>query len=467
MTQASKRSADNSAGKVRFPSPGGAAATYEITKVGFDDLPSELLGRGLDRPRPGKKGDTHVLSIAGWVVSKGPRPVYVEVLHQGAPLRSAPVAGRRKDVEAQFPDAPKDIPCSFFLPVGLVGMKPASDLVLRVALEDETKVQFARIRVNREPVRSGFDPTVQPIILTGLERSGTTWLMRILATHPRILVDHFPYKHATAKYWLHMFKVLSDPGNRFQSAMPHEFQNNPWWVGNNPFHDDTVLRQPPFAKWFGRKYVEWLAAFCQSSIDDWYTTLARAQRKRSPVYFAEKQNPNFLPVLTRELYPKAKEVFLVRDFRDMACSVLAFDRQRGFSGFGFAGASEEDYIRLGMRQMALDLRRSWRSRGEQSHLVRYEDLAMWPAETLTGMLDYLELDSSPATVRKLVAQVLEPKPQPEERIDNRSDRWMAAEHRTRPDRMASIGRWRSEENGALGAVWEEAFGDVLVEFGYT
>jgi hypothetical protein len=427
-----------------------------------------LIGRGLDRPKVGKKGDTHVLAIAGWVVAREARAVYVEVLHQGAPLRSAPVVGKRKDVEAQFSEAPKDIPCAFFLPVGLIGLKPTSDLVLRVVLEDETRVPLARIRVSRKGVRSGFQPTIQPIILTGLGRSGTTWLMKLLSTHPQILVyDHFPYEHATAKYWLHMFKVLSDPGNRFQSATP-QFQRDPWWVGNNPFHDDTVLRQKPLAKWFGRKYVEGLAAFCQSSIEDWYSTLARSQRKRAPMYFAEKQNPNFLPVLTRELYPNAKELFLVRDFRDVACSVLAFDKKRGFSGFGYSGGSEQDYIRLGMRTKALELRRSWRSRGSRSHLLRYEDLAMRPTEILTGMLEYLELDSSPATVNRMLRKVTEgPSGSSEGRQDNRSDRWMAAEHRTTPDLMASIGRWRTDGGEALNEVWEEAFGDVLAEFGYS
>ena len=46
--------------------------------------------------------------------------------------------------------------------------------------------------------------------------------------------------------------------------------------------------------------------------------------------------PNYLPVLIRELYPRAKEIFLVRDFRDMARSIMAFDAKRGYAGFGRA-----------------------------------------------------------------------------------------------------------------------------------
>ena len=38
--------------------------------------------------------------------------------------------------------------------------------------------------------------------------------------------------------------------------------------------------------------------------------------------------------LTAELYPDAREVFLVRDFRDMVASIFAFNRKRGVRGFG-------------------------------------------------------------------------------------------------------------------------------------
>jgi hypothetical protein len=465
----SRRNSASAAGRVVFPSEGrGSSPTFEVTGVTFEDLPPNLIGRGIDTPTVGSKGDTHVLAIRGWVVSREGRAVDVDIVHQGAPLRSAPVVGRREDVEAEFPEAPTGVPCAFFLPLGLVGLEPISDLILRAVLDNGARVPFASIRVSRKAVHSGFKPTIQPIILTGLGRSGTTWLMKLLGSHPEILVyDHFPYEHATAKYWLHMFKVLSDPGNPFQSAKPHEFQNNLWWVGNNPFHDESVLRQKPAARWFGRRYVEHLAAFCQSSIEDFYSTIARSQRKPPAVYFAEKHNPNLLPTLTHELYPRAKELFLVRDFRDMACSVLAFDEKRGFSGFGFSGGSKQDYIRLGMRNMALEFMRSWRSRGSRSHLLRYEDLAMRPAASLTGMLDYLGVDSSPAAVDRMLRGVPEsPSRRSEGRLDNRSDRWMAAEHRTSPDLMASIGRWRTDGGEALSEVWEEAFGDVLAEFGY-
>jgi hypothetical protein len=39
-------------------------------------------------------------------------------------------------------------------------------------------------------------------------------------------------------------------------------------------------------------------------------------------------------------------------------------------------------------------------------------------------------------------------------------------HKTSPDPESSIGRWRYELDPSLQAVCQEAFGDVLKEFGY-
>jgi hypothetical protein len=185
----------------------------------------------------------------------------------------------------------------------------------------------------------------------------------------------------------------------------------------------------------------------------------------TPVYFAEKHMwPNFLTVLTWELYPRAKEVFLVRDFRDMACSIMAFDQRRGFPGFGRPeGATDEEYMRGQLRQMARDLRKSWLTRRHKAHLVRYEDLVHRPAEVVTGMLEYLELDASPAAV----AHMLEIGEAPAITLPGSSmDASVVEQHRTTEDLKSSIGRWQRERDESFRALCQEVFGDVLPDFGY-
>ena len=205
--------------------------------------------------------------------------------------------------------------------------------------------------------------------------------MKMLAAHPEVVVfRRFPYESAPARYWMHMLSVLAEPANLVESTHTDTFSSDRWSIGEQP-----VPRRPGVRAVAARGLVRGrprreLAAFCQRTIDDWYTTLARTQVQPDAVYFAEKHMwPDHLPRLMRELYPDAREVFLVRDFRDMALSILSFDRKRGFAGFRRPdGVTDIEYVRGVLRELTLGLTAAWRERGEQAHLLRYEDLAARP-----------------------------------------------------------------------------------------
>ena len=46
----------------------------------------------------------------------------------------------------------------------------------------------------------------------------------------------------------------------------------------------------------------------------------------------------------RELYPAARELFLVRDFRDMIASMQAYNARKGFGDFGRETAAERRHL---------------------------------------------------------------------------------------------------------------------------
>jgi sulfotransferase family protein len=347
-----------------------------------------------------------------------------------------------------------------------VGLRLEATLGLRVVLDGGERIDVGSVTVRRQPLRTDYEPRLSPLLVTSLGRSGTTLLMKMLACHPEVVVfRRFPYESAPAKYWLHMLKVLAEPANLAQSAHPETFFGNFWWIGSNPFHDELVARDAPLEQSLGRDYVERLAAFCQRSIDDWYTALARRQEQPGAVLFAEKHLwPNYLPVLTWELYPSTKEVFLVRDFRDMALSAMQFGERRGFGGYpGPDGEAGERYVRNELRKMALDLRKSWRSRGARGHLVRYEDLITAPAETLAALFDYLEVDASAARVGDVIAQ------SSNEELALPGASQEPAEvgaHRAVLDPKDTIGRWSRDGGDVFKAIAQETFADVLEDFGY-
>jgi len=442
--------------------------TYEALAVSLpSETPEPLLGFFIDEPKPHQRGDVYVLHIIGWVLGRHSRPRSVEIIYQPEPdrarpgtdrvIRTTPVRGDRPDVAAAYPDVPPDVDCHFESLVGLVGMTPEFELRLRVVLEDETRVPLGSLRVRHEPLRTAYQPRLKPISVTCLGRTGTSWLMGMLASHPRVVAyRQFPYESSPAKYWMQTLKVLAEPSNIVQSAHPDTFHNDLWWAGQNPFYDDRIAGRPEHNRFFAREYVEGLASYFQQSIDRWYSTLASTQGQEDPIYFAEKHLwPNYIPVLLRELYPDAKEVFIVRDFRDMALSILAFDRKRGWPGFGHEeGTTDEQYIGSSLKTAAQSIANGWRTRGSRSHLVRYEDLVRGPGETLAGVLDYLELEHDHETLEELVRAAAARAPRLEE-------------HTTSRDPRESIGRWQRERDESFRAFCSETFAEELAEFGYT
>jgi hypothetical protein len=422
------------------------------------DLGERLAGFAVERPQAGEHAEGHVLRLAGWVAGRAGPARAVEVVYHGRAIQVAPARGVRDDVGKAEARAWETL-------VGLVGLRPDAELELRVVLDDESRVPAARLRLRRAPLRSGFEPRLQPLILTSLGRSGSTWLMKMFAAHPEIVVmRHFPYESSAAKYWMHALKVLSDPADLTQSAHPDTFHSDWYWVGSNPYYDAPALDHPARARWLSAEHVERLARFFCETAEQWYLAVAESQGQERPRYFAEKHLwPNFLPMLMRELYPGAREVFLVRDFRDMACSALLADERRGFAGFGREpGISEEDYVRDVVGRMATDLCRSWEARGAGAHLVRYEDMAHRPQETLTALLSYLGVDSAPGAVKDVLRAAAADVP---DLPGTSFDPDLVARHRAGGTPEDSIGRWR-ERDDAFQGVLNDVLGDALAAFGY-
>lgn len=418
--------------------------------------PEEIVHYWFDEPRAGSERDTFVIHFGGWVIGRHSKVVALEIWFGDQMIRRGPVDRPREDAAAANPDAVYTENCGFQMLMGVLGLPREVELAVRFVFEDGSKVQLATVRLLHEPVGTALESTLQPIIVSCLGRTGSTLLMKMLASHPEIVVlRRYPYESSAAKYWTHVLRVLSQPANRMQSTHPDTFSDNIWAVGSHPFYDEGVAATPALNEWVGGTYVKELAAFCQRSIDEWYARIGQSQSQEGAVYFAEKHMwPGYIPMLMRELYPKAKELFLVRDFRDMVRSILAFDAKRGYQGFRREGGkTDEAYIREDLGREVRDFCESWRSRAASSHLVRYEDLTMKPAETLAGILDYLELPSTAATIEGVLARAAEDEPE-------------AGAHRTSASLDQSIGRWREEGGDSIGALCEEVFAEALELFGY-
>ncbi len=255
-----------------------------------------------------------------------------------------------------------------------------------------------------------------------------------------------------------MLQVLSQPANPQISTPVVGFENDLNVIGYNPFYNKNI-NSPQAIEWYGNDYPEKLAAFCQQSIDGFYQALGKDQGKTfanngQPIYFAEKYMLNPIKNLFLELYPQAREIVLVRDFRDVVCSVIAFNAKRGH---GMAGQqkvkTDAEIIREAGRFQARMLLQRWKECSGKAFLLRYEDLILSPLEALSQLLEYLGLENSETIIGSMLQTGSE---------DNKK----MEQHRTTSTPEASVGRWKLDLNPELQELSNQVFAEALQEFGY-
>jgi hypothetical protein len=390
----------------------------------------------------------HVLAESG-PIQRIEAVVHGHVLASGVPSEATP------DVAIRFPATPWAERCGFSLLVDTLILHRSFEFGLRALLSDGTVVNVASIGGERQPLGTEYTPRLQPLIVNSFGRTGTTVLMRMLAAHPQVIVyNRAPYEIRGSKYWLHALRVLGTPTEaRSQIGAAMQFHEDPRAAGGNPFYSSEFAAAQEVEAWSGSTYLADLVAFCQRSIDAWYLSTAAAQHQpaASLVFFAEKHFPDLFPRLLRDLYPGAREIFLVRDFRDMISSMLAYNAKKGSGDFGRDRVDSDEAWLEYLRQNFAVLHAAWQDRGEPESLVRYEDLVHDPAAVLAGLLGRLGLDASPDTVADLLAAADAPE---------------LKGHGSSGSPALSIGRWRKDLSPRMQETLNRTFGELLRGFDY-
>lgn len=415
-----------------------------------------LSAWNLDAPKPASTLDGYSLLMEGWVIGKRVPVTRIEVIHEGTNLWAIPVSVRRDDVRTRHPEIPAEVACGFRGSMTTLRLLPEFEIVLNAVLEDRTRVGLATIRGRRRTLQTSHEPMLLPVIVTTLGRTGSTWLMRLLDSCPDIVAYRpFQYEPRVATYWIEVLWALSEPTSYLQQIAPVGDLDGRWWLGSMPQNGRAFIQDPVLQQWLQRESVEQLAAFCQERIEAIYAKAAQEGGKQNAVRFAEKYLPNqIVPALVRELYPAAREVLLVRDFRDMVSSILAFNAKRGYAAFGRERAHDDrDYIGQ-LRSSVNSLLSRWRRDPEGVCVIRYEDLILEPHRTMTRLLDHLELESDSESVTDILQRASLELPE-------------MAGHRTSPESAQSVGRWRDDLDDELQDLCEEAFGPALEAFGYS
>jgi len=404
--------------------------------------------------------DVYSIDIQGWILGRSSRDVdAVEIVHEGTVIQNTSLGISRPDVATAYSKVAHAEHSGFRATVSVLPMKPEIQLFVQAILQDDSRVEIGVIQARRHALQSNFQPRLQPLILANLGRSGSTWLTQLLGEHPQITTYHpFQYEPRVASYWMEILRVLSDPASYLQSISTE--RGDPyWWIGDkHASHLPLFATSDPLMhRWLGREAIEELAGFCQSRIEKFYEQAADAQGKRKPLYFAERYygTSRFATMVMWELYSQARQIILVRDLRDMLCSMLAFNKKTRLTRFGRERVnSDEDFVHhIGL--LYRDLLRMWKASEGKVYLLRYEDLVLRPQEALTSIMKYLEVDYDSATIRLMLQTAMEKATE------------LQHQHKTSTSLKASIGRWQRDLDPLLQALCQDVFGDVLEGFGYV
>jgi hypothetical protein len=435
----------------------GEVEVVEVSTVPTD-LSALLWGCNIELPVRESQTEVYAIDVEGWAVGRDSPAVAVELVNEEAIVRRVPIDIYHPALADRYPNVPNAGNSGFRATVNVLGLTPKFELSVRVVLQDENRIPIGLIKARRHSLRSDFQPKLQPIIVTTLGRTGSTWLMRLLGQHRRILTYRpFEYEPRVGAYWMQVLKTLSEPASYLQTLNTN-LSNEHWWLGSESHPSELAIpADPKVHQWLGRNSIEALMAFCQIRIEEFYEQVAAIQGRTEAVYFAEKYSSEgfFTSIRTmiQEIYPHSREVLLVRDFRDMVCSILAYNTKQKFVAFGRENVSSDEEFVERVRLHALALLRNYESRSSRVYLLRYEDLVLRQAETLGSVLEYLDLDPAPSTVECMIRRASE-------------ETSRMKEHRTSPDPQQSIGRWRRDLDPSLQTVCQEAFGDILREFDY-
>jgi hypothetical protein len=415
-----------------------------------------LLGASLDGPAAADASDTYSFNVRGWALGREDAVEAIQVLDGDRVAAEVSPGQARPDVAEAFPEAEAARSSGFGVLVRAIELEPKFDLDVVARMGDGSRERVATIRGRRTPLSVPRVPALNPAMLTTIGRSGSKWLTWLLSCHPSVAAfQPLVFEPRVATYWSTVFRELTAPRSYLRQIHAERWDEPRWWLGDGA----TPLPAPVdlgIAEWLGTDAVQSMAALCQERIEAFYLEVAKNSSKEDVRYFAEKflLDPVLLD-LTLELFPGAREIVLVRDFRDRLSSVFAWNEKRGDHGFGHgAEMSQAEYLTERVRVDAGELLDRWRRAGDSAHLVRYEDLILEPEETLAGLFAHLEIDSDPDSV----GAVLEVATQPSELLDT---------HRTVSDPAKTIGRWRRDLPPELAAECNEILAPVLDAFGYS
>jgi len=229
----------------------------------------------------------------------------------------------------------------------------------------------------------------KPILIGGTRSSGSTLLSVILDAHPQIMCGPEISLFSHPFFWEQSGPIWRERLIRYLD-LGYSVKKLPEWKLENGVCPYVELVYDNTLPWYGldrptlRGIIE-TADNPKHIIENLFNSVLQSQQKS---IWAEKSPPNLYSFKAfLEVYPNGRAIYLIRDGRDVICSVMR-------RGYPFKQAVSNWLVEMAMTRTFLDDKRILG--------IKYEDLVIYPVDTLHKLLEFLELE---ADVKRLINYV--------------------------------------------------------------
>lgn len=283
-----------------------------------------------------------------------------------------------------------------------------------------------------------------PIGLVSMGRSGSTLLMRLMASHPAIVThDAEPFETLIANHMVRMYYVLKQEADSEHNA---KHLGDGRHMGPFPEYKRKGCRHDALENAIEDAVEGPIKYAGRASTNMIYRALARHQGKQA-THFIEKTECDYVNVWTW-LFGQTRRLVLVRDFRDHAVSLVRFLAKTGNKSLRDLGEDGfRDYLEQSYFPIAEYFTKSVLEYIDDCHIVRYEQLV---TDTTTAYKDALAFVGVNANV-----------PTPSDESLGFNDA-----HATSRSPAESIGRYKQDMPPALIELCNQRLGEQLRAFGY-
>ena len=423
---------------------------YKVIVKNYSPNPPGITAFHIDSPATLSSTKGFLLQLRGWIVGDLFQGKKIQLWDKSlsSPICVSVMNEPRPDVLAAHKLPDNTGACGFQFSLNLLNLPAQSSLILLSESSDGNFIAFAELDIQRPVLQPTWQCKRHPILVNSLGRSGSSLLMRLLSQHPEIIVQSpHPFESRLAKFYVNqLLQRYAEYLTGESNYPPGNLQAvNMHWLHTELSQHEQLIKQ------YSQLDFNTLADFVLQSIDRAYDLVDNSEATRKPLsrYYAEKSGSGHTARLMMELYPGGQEIFLVRDFRDMYCSMLQFSKHRQTEDFGWQAEHAGDYMEI-VAERVEQLRVSYENRVKTPTVLRYEDLLTRPHEVLQQLLGELALTHNPNTISGMV-----------DAMNNTVEG-----HQTSKNAPASIGRWKNELNRKQRSQINMIMRQSLSVFGY-